>query len=344
VTAAWPLPASRVPDPRAAPSLRWGVLGTGWIAERFVAALQQRTTQRVVAVGSRTKQSAGDFAGRLRVPRAHASYQALADDPDVDVVYVATPHNAHLPCAELVLRAGKPVLVEKPLALNASEAARIAALAVREGLFCAEAMWTFFLPKYDVIAQVVDSGVLGDLRTVIADHGEHFAADHRILRQDLAGGPMLDLGTYPVAFALRALGPADAVQAIGTPAPTGVNGQVGILLGHGSDRQSVLHTSLFSNTPTGAVVAGTAGTLTVPGVFYRPGPFVVDLVDGSPPSTYDEPTYGYDGLAYEAAECARRIAAGERETEYRPLADSVATLATMDEVRRSVGAVFDEER
>ncbi len=344
MTAAWPLPASRVPDPRDAPSLRWGVLGTGWIAQRFVAALQHRTTQRVVAVGSRTQAGADEFGGRLRLPRAHGSYQALVDDPEVDVVYVATPHNAHLPCAELVLRAGKPVLVEKPLALNESEAQRIGGLAESRGLFCAEAMWTFFLPKYDVIAQVLDSGVLGGLRTVIADHGEHFAPDHRILRQDLAGGPMLDLGTYPVAFALRALGPADAVHAIGTPAPTGVNGQAGILLGHGSERQSVLHTTVLSNTPTGAVVAGTAGTLTVPGVFYRPGPFHVDLVDGAPRSTYDEAAYGYDGLAYEGAECARRIAAGELGTPYRPVADSVATLATMDEVRRQVGAVFDEER
>ena len=166
------MPTSRVPDPLAAPSLRWGILGTGWIAERFVAALHRHTRQRVVAVGSRSVASAKDFAERTGVGRAHGAYADLAADPEVDVVYVATPHNHHRAHALLALDAGKHVLVEKPIGLSAAEAQEIADRAAERGVFCAEAMWTFFLPRYDVVRQLLDDGVLGEVRTVLADHGE----------------------------------------------------------------------------------------------------------------------------------------------------------------------------
>lgn len=140
------LPGSRVPDPNDAPSLAWGVLGTGWIAERFVAALQGQTRQEVAAVGSRSDASASAFARRFRIPTAHGSYESLIADAAIDVIYVGTPHNAHLPHATLALNAGKHVLVEKPIALNAAQAAALAALAAERGLFCAEAMWTLRHP------------------------------------------------------------------------------------------------------------------------------------------------------------------------------------------------------
>jgi predicted dehydrogenase len=207
------LPASRLPDPLAAPVLRWGILGTGWIAERFVASLERHTRQRVVAVGSRSPASAKEFAERTGIARAHGSYGDLVADPEVDVVYVATPHNHHRAHALLALDAGKHVLVEKPIGLSAAEAQEVAARA--RGVFCAEAMWTFFLPRYDVVRQLLDDGVLGEVRTVLADHGEWFPATHRILRQDLAGGALLDLGTYPVALANWVLGEPEEVLAIG---------------------------------------------------------------------------------------------------------------------------------
>ncbi|MDT7580194.1 MAG: hypothetical protein QOK35_1458, partial [Pseudonocardiales bacterium] len=203
MTAAFPsvLPEPRSPDPMAAPPLRWGVLGTGWIAERFAAALHLATRQRVVAVGSRSVASAKEFADRTGIVRAHGSYADLVADPEVDVVYVATPHNHHRAHALLALDAGKHTLVEKPLALSAAEATEIADRAAAAGVYCAEALWTFYLPRYDVIRRVLADGVLGDVRSMLADHGEWFPATHRILRHDLAGGPLLDLGTYPLAVA-----------------------------------------------------------------------------------------------------------------------------------------------
>jgi predicted dehydrogenase len=163
--------------------------------------------------------------------------------------------------------------VEKPLGLNAAEVRQLADEARRNRVFLMEALWTVFPPKFDVLRQVLDDGLLGEVRSEIADHGEHFGPGHRIMRADLAGGPLLDLGTYPVTLATTVLGPAERVLASGQPAPGGVNGQASILLAHAGGNQSVLHTTLFSKTPTSATIAGTDATVTIPGPFYQPGGF-----------------------------------------------------------------------
>lgn len=326
------LPLARTPDPRAAPALRWGVIGTGWIADRFVSSLRRHSSQQVVAVGSRTQESAGAFAGRHGMATAYGSYEELVTDAGVDVVYVATPHNTHLPVALLALAAGKHTLVEKPLGATADEARQIAAAAGRAGVFCMEAMWTAFLPKSDVVRQLQESGALGRPLSVVADFGEWFADDHRILKPELAGGPLLDLGTYLVAFALDALGPVDSVLASGGWAPSGVLGQAGAVLAHPGGGRSVLHTTLLSNTPTTAVVAGTEGTLVVDGPFYQPGGFTLTSGDGSRSLRYDEDPVAHEALHFQAAEVARRIAAGETGSPWRPLADSVATLEVLDAI------------
>jgi len=337
------LPAPRTPDATTAPGLRWGVIGTGWIAQRFVVSVQRHTSQEVVAVGSRGLETAQDFAARFGLPKAHGSYEALVADPDIDVVYVATPHNVHSPCAVLALTAGKPVLVEKPLALNSGQAAEIADLARSQNLFCMEALWTFFLPKFDVIRQIADDGVLGEIRSVIADHGEYFTAEHRIMRHELAGGPLLDLGTYPIALAVAMLGEPEQVLATGQPAPSGVNGQTSAILVTPGGNQAVIHTTLFSNTPNTATIAGTAATLTISGPFFAPGDFVVTSADGKGRLEFTEPAIGHEGLFFQAAEVARCVRAGRTESAIRPLADSIATLQVVDEIRRQLGIVFHEE-
>ena len=167
------------------------------------------------------------------------------------------------------IEAGKHVLVEKPLALNAAEARKLAEAALARRVFLMEAYWTDFLPKFDVLRQLLADGVLGEIHTILADHGEHFTPEHRIMRPDMAGGPLLDLGTYPVAFATKILGSAEQVLAIGQVAPTGVNGQASILLSHAGDAQSVLHTTLFSHTPCEAVIAGSLATLAYSGLVLR---------------------------------------------------------------------------
>jgi predicted dehydrogenase len=336
------LPPPRTPDPMLAPPLRWGVLGPGWIAERFVGSLRRSTRQQVVAVASRDLSRAAAFASRWGVDRAYGGYQALVEDPGVDVVYVATPHNAHRPCALLAIEAGRHTLVEKPLALNAAEVEELAAAARGNGVFLMEALWTLFLPRFDVLRQVLADGLLGEVRTVLAEVGEHFGPEHRIMRADLAGGPLLDLGTYPVALATMVLGPAERVLASGQPAPRGVNGQASILVSHAGGAQSVLHTTLFSDTPTAAAIAGTEATATLPGPFYQPGDLRVRFFDGAA-LEHREPAAGHGALHFQAAHLAAAVGDGLLESPLRPLADSLTTIRVLDEVRGQLGVVFAEE-
>lgn len=336
------LPTPRTPDPRDAPVLRWGILGPGWIAHRFVEALRASTRQQVVAVGSRDADRSAAFAAQWSIPQAHNSYSALYEDPDVDIVYVATTHPSHRDNAIDALSAGKHVLVEKPLAVDAAGARDIVAAAAAADRFVGEAMWTKFLPKFDVVRQLLADGALGEVRTVIADHGEYFTPDHRIHDAGLAGGPLLDLGTYPIALAHMVFGSFSSVTAAGQDASAGLNGQISAILADAAGNQAVLHTSILSDTPTSAVIAGRDATLHIDGPFFMPGPFTLTRHRGHPSEPgrvrhYDEkPGLQVDGLHYAAAEAARLIAVGRTESEIHPLRDAVATLEVADEIRRQL--------
>lgn len=348
------LPPARTPDRRSAPALRWGLLGTGWIADKFATALHEHTDQVVQAVGSRSQGSADRFASGYGVTTAHGSYEALVDDPDVDVVYVATPHPQHVEHALLAIEAGKPVLVEKPMAINAAGAEQIAAAARAQGVFAMEAMWTLALPKMDVVRQLVDDGALGELYLATADLGEYFDPSHRIYDPQLAGGAMLDLATYPITFATWALGEVTDVSASGMRAPTGVMGQVGVTLTHrvggpggqsgqgaygGHPAQSVLYASMLAQTPTTATVAGADGYLAIDGFFFKPGGFTLTSRGGQV-LRYDEPTIGNGGLSFEACDAARCIGEGLLESPRRPLDATIDTLRVMDRVRAATGDRF----
>ena len=211
-------------------------------------------------------------------------------------------------------------------------------------MYCAEALWTFYLPSYDVIRQLLDDGVLGEVRTVLADHGEWFPDTHRILRHDLAGGALLDLGTYPLALASWVLGEPEQVVAIGQDVPGGeVHGQVSAVLRHPGGAQSAINTTVMADTPNRAVLAGTGATLVTDGPFFFPGGLTLTSAGKGSTLHHTEPAIGHDGLYVTAVEAARRIAAGETGTPVRPLADSVATLRVVDEIRRQIGVTFVEE-
>jgi len=333
------LPEPRVPPSSAAPALRWGILGTGWIAERFAASLRRHTVQQVVAVASRSGQRAAEFARDASVPHSYGSYEELARDPGVDVVYVATPHPAHLPCALIAIEAGKHVLVEKPLALDAEEGRRIARAASARGVFCMEALWTLFLPRYDVLRQLLADGALGPVRTVLAEYGEAFSPEHRIMRPELAGGPLLDLGTYPVMLSTWVLGAPQAVHASAQQHPAGVHGQVAAVLRY-EGAQAVVHTTLFSATPAAATIAGEAGTVQLPGPAYQPGDVLLTSADGRQGVSWTERPVGHDALHFQAAHLARCVTDGLTESPVRPVVDSLTTLSAMDELRRSAGISF----
>lgn len=175
------MPTYRIPAPMDAPALRWGIPGTGWIADQFIRSVRAHTRQEIAAVGSRSRAGADAFAARQQIATPQGSYRALVDDDSLDVIYVATPHNHRHTHVMMALVAGRNVLVEKPMALDHAQASEMAAKAQQEGLFLAEALWTYFLPKFDVLDQILATGALGQIRSVPTDHGEYFTRDRRIV-------------------------------------------------------------------------------------------------------------------------------------------------------------------
>ncbi len=332
-----------VPDLLAAPAVRWGVLGAGGIAASFCDGVRARTASSVVAVGSRDLARAEAFAGaHAQGARAHGSYADLVGDPDVDVVYVATPHSHHLEHALVAIRAGKHVLVEKPLTRSVAES-RILLDAAREaGVFCMEAMWTRFLPHVAALRAVVARGEIGQVVTIAADFDVYFPYDpvHRLFAPELAGGALLDLGVYPVAFAHDLLGVPASITATGTRAATGVDDHVAMILGYESGAHAVLRSSSRSFGSGAATITGTRGRIDIPDRFFMPAGFRVVRADGSA-WTFQSPVG--EGKAYEAAEVARRITAGDVQSARVTWQDTLDVMGILDEVRRQVGVVYPGE-
>ena len=324
---------------------RWGVIGTGGIAAAFATDLDLLSDHEVVAVGSRSPATAAEFGDRFGVARRHPSYQELVEDPVVDVVYVSTPHPGHFPAASMAIAAGKAVLCEKPFTLNAAEAAGLVAAARARGVFLMEAMWTRFLPHVVRIRELLADGVLGEVRTVQADHGQWFRHDpkHRLLNPELGGGALLDLGVYPVSFASMVFGPPERVTAVGAPASTGVDAQTSMLLEHSGGRHAVLTTTLEARSANRAVIVGTRARIEIDATWYAPTTFAIITSDGTVLERYDEPHTG-GGLRHQAAEVARCLAEGLAESPLMPLDESVSVMATLDEVRRQIGLVYPSER
>ncbi|MFB6981345.1 Gfo/Idh/MocA family protein [Streptomyces scopuliridis] len=339
-----PLPAPRTPSPRDAPPLNWGVIAPGGIAASFVDALRTHTEQRVVAVGSRDPGRARAFADRFGIPAAYGSYAEVIDDPRVDIVYVASPHSAHFDHALRAIEAGRHVLVEKAFTRNTREAEQLIEAARGRGVFLMEAMWTRFLPHIDVVRQVLDSGLLGEVRTVAADHGQFMRPDaaHRLFAPELAGGALLDLGVYPVSFASMVLGPFVSLTAVGEKAFTGVDGQASIVVTNGSGAHGVLNTTLFARTPTTASISGTHARLEIEGDFYAPATVRLISRERELLGSY-VPALREGGLCYEAAEAARCVAAGRLESDLMPLDETLRVMRALDGIRRDLGVAFPGE-
>lgn len=334
---------SLVPDPASAPPLRWGVLAPGWIAHKFADNVNRLTSGRVVAVGSRSAERAAAFADEFGIESAYGSYAELVADPEVQAVYVASPHSEHHEQALLAIGAGKHVLVEKAFMVNAAQAEEVFDAARAAGVFVMEAMWTRHLPHVAALRAAIARGEIGEVVSVTADHGQnmnHHPPTHRLHDPALAGGALLDLGVYPVSFAHDLLGVPDRVHATGSLTSTGVDGQLSIALGFGERAQASLHTTLWARTATTAVIAGTEGRIEVAGSFYGTTSFEVHRDDGTW-WAWDRPVEG--GFQYEAAEVARRVADGETQSPRMTWQQTLDVLRTMDEIRRQVGVSYPGE-
>ncbi|MCU1413663.1 MAG: oxidoreductase domain protein [Microbacteriaceae bacterium] len=324
--------------------IRWGILGTGWIAtQQTIDLLKNGFT--VTAVGSRTLDSATAFASEFGIPNVHGSYEELVADPEVDIVYIATPHPMHHHDALLALNAGKHVLVEKPFTINAAEAKELADLADAKHLVLLEAMWTRFLPHMIRIREIIAAGTIGQVRTVIADHTQFLPKDpaHRINNPDLGGGALLDLGIYPISLAWDVFGKPTTVIANSSKTETGVDRQTAIILGYADGQQALLLCALDTAGPNTATIIGTEGWIDIEGVFYTPTTFTVYDSQQKPIETFEQQV-SQRGMQFQAWEAERRIRDGLTDASVLPPSESVQIMETLDEVRRQIGLVYPSEK
>ena len=340
-----------VPNPMDAPGLRWGILAPGGIAHRFFKEVSLYTRSTIVAVGSRDRGRAEAFlddvcatthsaaeAIDVKRPQAYGSYEDLVADPDIDAIYVSSPHSEHRDHAILALEAGKPVLVEKAFTLNARQAEEVFEVAVRKNLFAMEAMWSRFLPTYHAIRDIVRSGELGELRSVTAHHLQSLNMDPawRMMNPALGGGALLDLGIYPLSFIHFLLGVPDAIAATGVLTTTGVDMRENITLSYG-DKLGLAYNDMGLAGRGIAQILCDKGRLEVLDWFYTPQDIVVTPLKGE---EYILPTKVEGGFQYEAAEAARRISAGETQSEEMSWKATVEVLSICDEVRRQLGVRY----
>jgi predicted dehydrogenase len=328
-------------------SVRWGILATGGIAAAFTADLVDLPDAEVVAVASRSEASAKAFAERFGIERAYGDWGALAQDADIDVVYVATPHAAHRAAAGLCLSAGRNVLCEKAFTLNAREAEELVGLAKEHGRFLMEAMWMYCNPLVRRLKALVDDGAIGEVRTVQADFGlaGPFPPSHRLRDPAQGGGALLDLGVYPVSFAHLLLGEPSDVTAKAVLSEEGVDLQTGALLSWDSGALASLHCSLTGGTATIASVTGSLGRIDIPNGFFHPDRFVLHRDGRDPEEFVADPADGpRNSLKHEAREVMRALRAGETESPLVPLEGTLAVMRTLDAVRDRIGVRYPGEQ
>lgn len=322
-------------------TFKWGILGPGRIAEKFAQDLKVVPGTELTAVASRS--GAQSFVNKFDVPVVYDTYQALAADPTINAIYIATPHRFHAQNARLCLEAGKPVLVEKPLTVNAGETEALVTLARSKGVFLMEAMWTRFLPIYQTVRHWLDTGMIGDLiaiRSSFCFRSEGDESD-RWLNPELAGGTLLDLGIYPIAVSqwVTRQNPIQ-VQALGTLGTTGVDITLSVNMQYPDGVVASFVTSFECNMKNDLLITGTHGSIHVHGLFGAATTATLDAHGKQ--TTVTEPFRG-GGFEYEIEEAMRCIRQGELESPHVSHADSLANMRLMDEIRAQIGLVYPFE-
>jgi predicted dehydrogenase len=319
--------------------IRWGFLGAGGIAASMAADLHHGNNM-LYAVAARDPDRAAAFAARFGASHNHGSYRAVIEDPDVDIVYVATTHPFHREQALMAIDAGKPVLIEKPLALNAADAREVLTAARSKGVFAMEAVWMRANPLIIKAQQMVAGGVIGDVVAVHADFsiGLDFDPGHRLYDLSNGGGALLDLGVYPMHFAWLFAGRPDTQQVLGTLSPTGTDATVAVQWGYASGATAQLRCATTAQTPGRATIAGTAGSISVEPWFLNPERLVVSTSEG-------ESRVEGEGTAYgpQIEEVERCLRAGLFESPLAPHADTIDILELIDQARADLGVRYPSE-
>ena len=323
--------------------IRWGILGTGNIARKFATGLAALEDADLVAVGSRSKSAASAFAGEFSIRNQHASYGDLVADPEVDVVYVATPHSLHKRNMLLCLQAGKAVLCEKPFTINADEAQAAISAARSSRIFLMEAMWTRYLPIMVEVRRLIADGAIGEVRMVAADFGYRsaFNAERRTFNPELGGGALLDVGVYPISLASMLLGAPDRIASLAELGETGIDEQSAMVLGYPGGQLAVLYTAVRTTTPQDATIMGTDGFIRIHSPWWVAKTMTLHLA-GKAPQVIEMPFTG-NGYNYEAAEVHACLRAGKLESDLMPLDETLAIMQTMDRIRTQWGMRYPME-
>lgn len=319
-----------------------GIIGAGHIAEKMASTLQHMTEAEPYAIASRQEGKATQFARTYGLPRAYGSYEALAEDPDVDLVYVATPHSHHYAHARLCLEHGKPVLCEKAFTANALQAEELVDMARRKGVFITEAIWTRFMPFSKTICRIAASGRIGTPMTLTASLSYPIVGKERILRPELAGGALLDLGVYPLNFALMAFG-TDIAHITSTclKTTTGVDAQNSITLAYGDGRMAAMQTNIYCAGDRQGIIAGDKGYLLVDNINNPQKATLYDSED-RPVESFCRPPQ-ITGYEYEVRASIEALEKGRIETEDMPHAETIRVMHLLDGLRRTWGIHFPDD-
>ncbi|WP_296136585.1 Gfo/Idh/MocA family protein [uncultured Tessaracoccus sp.] len=323
-------------------TIRWGVIGTGAIAQTVVKDFREVAEAEVVAVASREQARADEYARRFGLPRAHGSYRALLDDDEVDVVYVATPHPQHRDVALAAIERGKAVVVEKAFAATYAGAKEVVDAARAKGVFCMEAMWTRFQPAVQAAKEVVAWGRIGDVVGIQGDLIAHrpFDARSRLFAPELGGGALLDLGVYPISTAQFFLGEAKEIQCQARRYPNGVDAGAVVNLRHTGDALSSLTCGFDGHGPGRFVISGTKGWVEIAPRFHHPTAITINR-SGILPRVIETKVVGR-GYAHQFAAVTRLLQQGATESETMPLADTLEVMRILEECLTQAGVAHED--
>lgn len=320
-----------------------GIIGAGWIAEKMAEALAPLEDYCVYAIASRSIEKATEFAGRWNIPKAYGSYGEMVADNDVDLVYIATPHSHHYPHAMLALNAGKPVLVEKAFTANAAEAEELIETARSKGLFITEAIWTRYMPLSHKVKEIMESGIIGKPRVITATLCYMMEFKERILRPDLCGGALLDLGVYALNFARMYFG-TDITRTVSNchMGPTGIDLQECISLSYADGKMANLQAGTLCLNDRQGIINGTEGYIRVDNINC---PEVVEVYRNYElVARYVKPEDMVNGYEYQVIEARRCIEAGLPESPMMPHQETLDIMKQMDGLRKEWGVVYPMDR
>ena len=322
--------------------INWGILATGQIAGAMAEALARVPGARLAAIGSRTQAAAEEFGQRFNIPKRYGSYEALARDPEIDVVYVSTPHNLHYENCLMLINEGKAILNEKPFTINAQQAEEVISLARKKGSFILEAMWTRFLPAIVRVREILMEGRLGEIRMLSASFGfrAEFNPNHRLFNPSLGGGALLDVGIYPVSFASMVFGQPARISSLCHLGETGVDEQSALLFIYEQGQIAVLAAAVRTDIPQDAYVIGTNGSLRVHAPWWQAQGLSIKF--GGKEKFIKCPFTG-NGLSYEAEEVMSCLQQGRLESDILPHDETLAIMKTMDEIRCQWGLKYPME-